>query len=30
MNKNISKALKYILSAAVAGLLLYFSFKEVK
>ena len=29
MNKKISNTLKYILSAAVAGLLLYFSFKAV-
>lgn len=30
MNKKITDALKYILSAAVAGILLYFSFREVK
>ena len=30
MNKKISNTLKYILSAAVAAVLLYFSFREVK
>lgn len=30
MNKKISNILKYTLSAAVAGVLLYFSFREVK
>lgn len=30
MKKKISKAIKYILSAAVAAVLLYFSFREVK
>ena len=30
MDKKISKVIKYILSLAVAGVLLYFSFREVK
>ena len=30
MNKKISQAIKYILSIAVAVVLLYFSFREVK
>ena len=30
MNKKISKTLKYLISAGVAALLLYFSFREVK
>ena len=30
MNKKISKALKYILSAGIAAVLLYFSFREVE
>ena len=30
MNKNISKTIKYIISVAIAGVLLYFSFREVK
>ena len=30
MNKKISKVLKYILSAGIAAVLLYFSFREVE